>query len=214
MPRKRKSLPTADEIEATIRVLPILFVIGIGTYLIFSFTNWLHDSLKIPSEFTCNLAIFAFLALFIGTPVTFYTLYDRAVSEKYKGLQIANIDSMNGIEFEQYLEKLLISQGYGVKTTQASGDLGVDLIASRDGDKIAIQAKRYGTNMSRRAISDAVAGMYHYNCNKAMVITNSYFSPGAKELAESTECILIDRDTLARWINEFQNTGKVNQNRA
>jgi restriction system protein len=213
MPRKRKSLPTADEIEAFARVMPILVVIGIGTFIIFSITIWLN-SLKIPSEFTCTLVIFAFLALFIGTPVVFYTLYNKATTEKYKGLRIANIDSMTGIEFEQYLQKLLANQGYSVSVTQASGDLGVDLVASRDGDKIAIQAKRYSTNVSRRAISDAVAGMYHYNCNKAMVVTNSYFSPGAKELAESTECILIDRDTLARWINEFQNIGKVNQNRA
>ncbi len=133
--------------------------------------------------------------------------HNKEVERRYKGIQIANIDSMTGIEFEQYLQRLLANQGYIVQVTQASGDLGVDLIASKDGDKIAIQAKRYSTNVSRRAISDAVAGMYHYDCNKAMVITNSYFSPGAKELAESTDCILVNRDTLAKWVNEFQNTG-------
>lgn len=37
-----------------------------------------------------------------------------------------------------------------------------------------------------------------------MVITNNYFSPGAVELAKSTGCILIDRDMLANWVNEYQ----------
>ena len=59
--------------------------------------------------------------------------------------------------------------------------------------------------VSRRAVSDAVAGMYHYGCNKAMVITNNYFSPGAITLARSTGCILIDRNILANWVTKYQN---------
>jgi restriction system protein len=113
---------------------------------------------------------------------------------------------MTGIDFEWYLQKLLTSQGYNVRTTPASGDFGVDLVASRNCDNIAIQVKRYNTKVSRRAISDAVAGMQHYRCNKAMVITNNYFTPGAITLARSTGCMLADRDTLAGWIVEFQNT--------
>jgi restriction system protein len=88
--------------------------------------------------------------------------------------------------------------------TKASGDLGVDLIASNDTSKIAIQAKRYESKVSRRAISDAVAGMRHYKCNRAMVITNNYFTPDAIKLAKSAGCMLIDRDVLADWIIEFQ----------
>ncbi|MBV8101041.1 MAG: restriction endonuclease, partial [Verrucomicrobia bacterium] len=86
----------------------------------------------------------------------------------------------------------------------ASGDLGVDLIASKGQDRIAIQVKRYGGTVSRRAISDAVAGMQHYRCNQAMVITNSRFTPGAITLAKSTQCSLIDRDELVKWIIRFQ----------
>jgi restriction system protein len=216
MPRKRKYHPLTESI------LTIGFVIVGGTICII--ISWFNNS----NVISCNVAVFLILALIIGTPIAFIvsTQYkiaqERKLDEylenerekKFKGIQIANIDSMTGIEFEQYLQKLLTNQGYSVNVTQASGDLGVDLIASRDGDKIAIQAKRYSTNVSRRAISDAVAGMYHYGCNKAMVITNSYFSPGAVTLAESTDCILINRDTLAEWVIEFQSIDSVKQNRA
>jgi multisubunit Na+/H+ antiporter MnhG subunit len=128
----------------------------------------------------------------------------RFRNEKFRALTIAKIDEMSGAEFEAYLQRVLISQGFEVKVTRASGDLGVDLIAARSGDSIAIQVKRYGTKISRRAISDAVAGMRHYGCGKAMVITNNYFTPGALALAASNDCTVVDRDTLANWITAFQ----------
>lgn len=173
------------------------FVFIIGIYLIIS-----HN---LPFYF-CNGLMILVLALVIGIPTVLIFNHNKEVEKKYRGMQIANIDSMTGIEFEQYLKRILTNQGYSVSMTDVSGDLGVDLVASGNGNRIAIQAKRHSDKVSRRAISDAVAGMNHYGCNKAMVITNNYFSPGAIVLAKSTDCILIDRDTLAKWVNEFQNT--------
>ena len=214
MPRRRKY----TSLDVIYLIIGVVFFGAI--YVVISVTNWLHNSLGIPSEIARYAAIAFVVSIPIAIAVLFYFKNERErklkiewekyvedmQERKFKGIQIANVDSMTGIEFEQYLQRLLTNQGYDVGMTAASGDLGVDLIASRDGDKIAVQAKRYSTNVSRRAISDAVAGMYHYGCNKAMVITNSYFSPGAVILAEATECILIDRDTLAKWVNEFQIT--------
>ena len=170
------------------------FIIGLPVL----FANWLYDTLGIPTWFTYTLLIcVAVIALFA---------YFAKQNRKFRAIQTANIDAMTGIDFEWYLLKLISSQGYSVRTTPASGDLGDNLVASRNGDNIAIQVKRYNTKVSRRAISDAVAGMQHYRCNKAMVITNNYFAPGAITLARSTGCMLADRDTLARWIVEFQDT--------
>ena len=47
---------------------------------------------------------------------------------------------------------------------------------------------------------DVVGGMKQYGCAAAMVITNSYFTEGAAALAEANECALVDRDTLAEWM--------------
>ena len=82
----------------------------------------------------------------------------------------------------------------------AAGDLGVDLIAERGDYRCAVQAKRQSQPVARRAVSDAVAGMAHYDCNAAMVVTNNYFTEGAVELARSTGCELIDRGALAEWV--------------
>jgi hypothetical protein len=75
---------------------------------------------------------------------------------------------------------------------------------ARPRERIAIQVKRHTGKVSRRAISDAVGGMQHYRCNKAMVVTNSYFTPGAILLARSNRCTLVDRDQLSQWIIQFQ----------
>jgi HJR/Mrr/RecB family endonuclease len=96
-------------------------------------------------------------------------------------------------------------QGYrNVHNIRGSGDFGVDVIADKDGVRYAIQVKRYRGKVSRRAVSDAVAGKYQFKCDAAMVVTNSYYTAGAQELAASADCFLIDRDTLAQWVLDFQ----------
>jgi HJR/Mrr/RecB family endonuclease len=158
--------------------------------------NWIHTTLGIAEPIT-----FVFFCVVFVIGLWFYFADQK---RKFRAIQIANIDAMSGIEFERYLQKLLVCQGYNVTMTAASGDLGVDLVATRGNERIAIQAKRYNSKISRRAISDAVAGMQHYRCNHAMVITNNFFTPGAITLARSTRCTLIDRNTLAKWIINLQ----------
>ena len=92
---------------------------------------------------------------------------------RVRAIQIANVDMMTGVGFEEYLRQVLLSRGYRVDRTPVTGDQGVDLIATKAGERIAIQVKRYENGVSRRAVSDAVAGMQYYRCNRAMVITNS-----------------------------------------
>jgi len=171
---------------------PLLALAGIAVAL----RHWLGISLTV--SFSVFVAIF-FLMIW------------RSFSERrrrFKAIQIANIDFMTGLEFERYLEMLLTSRGFIVTLTPASGDLGVDLIASDGAFRYAIQAKRQKGAVSRRAISDAVAGLQHYGCDAAMVITNSYFTAGAKTLADSTNCILIDRDLLSEWILAARGKGE------
>ena len=102
--------------------------------------------------------------------------------------------------FESYIAKLFSLRGFNVLHVGRSGDLGVDLVAELGADRYAVQCKRQDEPVSRRAVSDAVAGKQAYGCNAAMVVTNHFFSQGAKELARSTGCQLVDRAQLAQWI--------------
>lgn len=137
----------------------------------------------------------------------------RARLDRATRASLAEIDAMTGIEFEDLLQELLEARGYEVQRTPASGDLGVDLIAQRGGESIAIQAKRRAGKVDRRAVSDAVAGMRHYGCSAAMVITNGRFTPDAERLAASNHCRLVDRRLLANWLREARGGGGRNRRR-
>lgn len=127
---------------------------------------------------------------------------------RLRALRLADVDNLAGIDFEHYVCRLLVHRGFTASVTRSSGDLGVDIVARRNFQKYAIQVKRHRKGVSRRAVSDAVAGKQHYGCDRAMVITNSYFTKGAKELAKSTYCELVNRDLLAEWILDFQGHGE------
>jgi len=54
-----------------------------------------------------------------------------------------------------------------------------------------------------KAIEEAVAAKGHYSCQKAMVVTNSYFTEQAKRLAASNDVALWDRRELALAMNSM-----------
>ncbi|MDD6303722.1 MAG: restriction endonuclease [Lachnospiraceae bacterium] len=106
---------------------------------------------------------------------------------------------MNGYEFEEYAARYLKRNGYSkVTVTKASRDFGVDLIAKKHRTTYAVQCKLYHGKVGNSAVQEAVAGKSYYDCDEAMVITNSVFYPGAITLAEANNVILIDGAQLNR----------------
>jgi restriction system protein len=126
-------------------------------------------------------------------------------AKRLRALQLSHVDEMTGVEFEVYVSKLLMNQGFrSVAITGHSGDLGVDIVAHRNGSKIAVQVKRNARKVSRRAVSDVVAARGYYGAVGAMVVTNNWFTPGARTLVEVTGCELVGREQLTNWIMSFQ----------
>lgn len=113
---------------------------------------------------------------------------------------IQEIDKMSGTDFELFLTSLFSRLGYKTEHVGHAGDYGVDVIAERDGTKIAIQAKKYKDKVGEDAVREAFSGMNMYKCTKAIVVTNSFFTPMAKKLAKSDNVELWDRYDLAKSI--------------
>lgn len=115
---------------------------------------------------------------------------------------INRIDKMEGHEFECFTADLLRKLGYErVEVTPGSGDQGVDVIAVKDGKRYAIQCKRYGQRLGNKPVQEVFAGKTIYGCSVAVVLTNNYFTEGAKEAAKATGVELWDRDTLRRMMD-------------
>jgi HJR/Mrr/RecB family endonuclease len=113
----------------------------------------------------------------------------------------AGINTMTGLEFERYIARLLPSQGYKHVELTEHYDFGFDIIAEKDGILWGIQVKRHSSPVKVAAVRQAVAALKHYDCDRAMVITNSDFSAPARELALSNNCVLINGQQLAHWQN-------------
>jgi hypothetical protein len=107
---------------------------------------------------------------------------------------------MSGRDFERFVADLLRSRGFIVEPTGGANDKGIDILAVKDGVRYAVQCKRYADAVSRHAVSDVVGAKALHRCEKAIVITNSTFTPGAMELARANDCLLVGREELHQWV--------------
>lgn len=122
---------------------------------------------------------------------------------EYKAFSIKDTDDMNGIEFENFLKTIFENMGYKVRLTQISGDQGIDLVIMKNSTRIGVQAKCYRGSVSNSAVQQVVAGLNFYNCVNGLVVTNSYFTKSAIELAKANNIILWDRNKLEQVINDI-----------
>jgi restriction system protein len=107
----------------------------------------------------------------------------------------ANIDTMDGLEFEKYVAQLLKTRGYSKVKLTEKYDLGVDIIAMKDGVRWGIQVKRYSGLVGASAVRQVVTALPLFNCDREMV-TNSSYTKNAEKLAAGNNCMLVGRDGL------------------
>lgn len=179
-----------------------IFEILIGLGVLGAIITFLIPSLDVTPDLTSLFVTMAILIGVLGLGLLIAIKFQE--NRRLWLLRIDDVGKMSGVEFEQYVGKLLENKGYAVKFTKTSGDLGVDIVANRNDERTGIQIKRYMGAVSRTAISDVVGSMNHYGYAKSMVITTGYFTKDAKTLAESTGCKLVDRREVEKWIVEFQ----------
>lgn len=116
------------------------------------------------------------------------------------GQMLSQIDSMEGHEFEHWCANLLLKTGFQkAEVTQASGDYGVDVLATKDGVRYAIQCKCYSKDLGSEPVREVNSGksMPVYNCHVGAVMTNRYFTKNAIAEAEANHILLWDRDWIA-----------------
>ena len=105
----------------------------------------------------------------------------------------SKVDKLDGFSFEYYCAGILKKNGFHrVRVTQSSGDYGVDILAVKKGRKYAIQCKRYSGSVGNHAVQEVYSGKDFYNCDVAVVMTNSYFTQAAVETANKLNVKLWD----------------------
>jgi restriction system protein len=131
---------------------------------------------------------------------TFGILLALLLRRERQDARLTAIDAMSGAEFEDYVAVRLRRAGWHVGFTPAVGDYGVDLIAEKDGQSVAIQCKRHGKSVGVAAVQQVVSGALHHGCTRSIVVSNQEFTAAAQQLAYTHRCQLIGRRALQAWV--------------
>lgn len=103
---------------------------------------------------------------------------------------------MEGVEYERHCAHVLRNSGWKTSLTKGSGDQGVDILAIKNNITVAIQCKRLSKPVGNKAVQEAFAGMQFVKSNFSVVVTNSSYTPGAREIAKETGTFLLNDNDL------------------
>jgi len=94
---------------------------------------------------------------------------------------------MNPKQFEELVCEHFRNKGYEAETTSYSNDYGVDVIAIKGKEKIAIQAKMYGSGtrkINRQMVMELHGAKDFFDCTKAVIATDGVLLTDALEVAK------------------------------
>jgi HJR/Mrr/RecB family endonuclease len=126
--------------------------------------------------------------------------------QKFVAMTMAEIDALDGPQFERYLVGFFRARGCEIVHSGRSGDFGADLLVVDKGVKYAVQAKNYDTGkVSNKAVQEAFTAASYYKCERAMVVTNARFTAAAREQAQrcNPPVVLVGRDELGHLLKRM-----------
>ncbi len=101
---------------------------------------------------------------------------------------------MNPGEYEKQAANYFKNKGYSVKVSSYTNDYGVDVFASKNKEKIAIQVKMYGSGIrpiNRQMIMELCGAMNYFDCTSAKFVTDGRVLSDAKEVADKLNIEII-----------------------
>lgn len=134
-------------------------------------------------------------------------VHSRKLRAYHARVNMADIDQMKGKEFELFMTDLFNRLGISATHRGKPGDGGADITLKQPFGVTVVQAKRYdwvtkSLRVDQSAVTEALASKPIYGAIHAMVVTNSYFTPGAERMARIHRVGLWDRDMLVRKLAE------------
>lgn len=104
---------------------------------------------------------------------------------------------MNPKQFEELVCEHFKQKGYRVETTSYSNDYGVDVFATKGKEKIAVQAKMYGSGtrkINRQMVMELHGAKDYFDCTKAVIATDGVLLSDALEVAQKLKIDILTID--------------------
>jgi hypothetical protein len=105
---------------------------------------------------------------------------------------LASLVDMDGERFEQLCGDYFAALGYTVDYTPQSGDGGIDLVLTRDGELAVAQCKRTKKSVGEPVVRDLYGALHHTGAVEAFLCSASGFSPAAESWAVGKPLTLVD----------------------
>ena len=119
---------------------------------------------------------------------------------------------LNGHEYEQFVAGEFMKYGADAQVTKGSGDHGLDILVTYKEVRMAVQCKHYQAKVGNKAIQEVFSAKQFYECSLAIVVSNSTFTPHARQAAQKLdvylyhhEDILLIIDAIDNWHDEPEN---------
>jgi len=119
-----------------------------------------------------------------------------------QGFDPASLPS-DGFEFEIWVAENLKKFGWDAQPTNGSGDQGLDVIAEKNGVKVGLQCKLYGSNVGNKAVQEIVSARAFFGFQKAAVISNAEYTKSAIELAQTADVLLLSHHQISSFDSLF-----------
>ena len=136
------------------------------------------------------------------------SLYQNTADKEAKRKQYASlvrVAGMSGNQFEKFCAELLEYNGFHDVQLVCSKMYaeGVDITAKRDQARYAFQCIRTNKReIGKKEIMEVHKSKTYYGCDYSVIITNSFFTKEAIELANTTHTILWDDRDLQRLMDK------------
>ncbi len=113
-----------------------------------------------------------------------------------------DVTSMTPEQYEELCADHMRTCGYAVRLTKASGDQGVDVIATKGNVTVVIQCKLHSSPVGNKAVQEVYAGKKFIGADIAAVVSNNEFTPAAKQLAHTVNVLLLHHSQLKTYFGQ------------
>lgn len=114
--------------------------------------------------------------------------------------ELKYMDNIPGLEFEHFCKDILDKNGFYATVTKSTGDSGGDIIATKDNVTYVIQCKKYSDKVGNKAIQEVYTAQGIYKTQRAIVMTNNFFTEQAINEAKILGVELWDRNVVTNLI--------------
>lgn len=111
-------------------------------------------------------------------------------------------------EDEARCASALRNSGWDVQPSNDSRGPGVDLIATKDARKVALQCKRFSSPVSDSVIHEVVRGAARHGANASAIVSGAGYTAEARALANSTMTLLLSHEQVGQLEAQLDGRGR------